>query len=233
MKPFAYLSFLRVIGFLLILTLGMNCKKDSTPANLSQSPPELILNPGTESLAVSGLSQTKTGKLLNNLGEIVANYWLQASPQHFAADDGSYAISKKLSHARSQLPLVLQDFRFEIPSNATIERIDVVARRFKQDKGSISDYFATLVRRLDNNDKNHYGVHFTNPNFYPSIETQVVYSQNGTGINGGFEGNIPYRWTPAMINDPAFGVRIDNGRPAGSVVVYYDLVKITVEYSLP
>ena len=233
MKPFAYLSFMRVIGFLLILTLGMNCKKDLTPANLSQSPPELILNPGTESLAVSVLSQTKTGKLLNNLGEVVANYWLQANAQHFAADDGSYAISKKLSHARSQLPLVLQDFRFEIPSNATIERIDVVARRFKQDKGSISDYFATLVRRLDNNDKNHYGVHFTNPNFYPGIETQVVYSQNGTGINGGFEGNIPYRWTPAMINDPAFGVRIHNGRPAGSVVVYYDLVKITVEYSLP
>ena len=89
MKPFAYLSIVRVIGFLLILTLGMNCKKDLTPANLSQSPPELILNPGTESLAVSVLSQTKTGKLLNNLGEVVANYWLQASAQHFAADDGT------------------------------------------------------------------------------------------------------------------------------------------------
>ena len=70
-----------------------------------------------------------------------------------------------------------------------------------------------------------------NPNFFPSIEAEVVYSQNGTGINGGFEGNISYQWTPAMINDPAFGVRIDNGMPSGSVVVYYDLVEITVEYS--
>jgi hypothetical protein len=38
-----------------------------------------------------------------------------------------------------------------------------------------------------------------------------------------------------MINDADFGVRIDVypqvGR--GSVVVYYDLVEITVEYSLP
>ena len=161
----------------------------------------------------------------------IANYWLQAKAQNFSADDDSYAYSNKLSYARSQLPLLLQDFRFEIPSKATIERIVVVARRFKQGKGSIADYFATLVGRFDNYDKNHYGVHFTNPNFYPGKEAEVVYSQNGTGINGGFEGKIPYQWTPAMINDPAFGVRIDNGRPSGSVVVYYDLVQITVEYS--
>ena len=233
MKPFAYLSIMRLIGFLLILALGMNCKKDFAPANLSQSPPELILKPGNESLALTGLSQTNTGKLFNNWGESIANYWLQASVQNFSADDGSYAYSGKLSSARSQLPLLLQDFRFAIPSNATIGRIVVSARRFKQGKGSITDYFATLVRRLDTNDRNQYGVHFTNPDFYPSIETEVVYSQKGTGINGGFEGNIPYQWTPAMINHPAFGVRIDNGRPSGSVLVYYDLVKITVEYSLP
>jgi len=138
-----------------------------------------------------------------------------------------------LSRARNQLPLLLQDFGFEIPSNASIESIVVRARRFKTGKGSITDYFATLVRQLDNNDKYEYGVWFTNPNLYPTIETEVIYSQTGTGINGGFEGNIPYQWTPAIINDPAFGVRIANARPTGSVVVYYDLVEITVEYSLP
>ena len=36
-----------------------------------------------------------------------------------------------------------------------------------------------------------------------------------------------------MINDPAFGVWIDNLKPAGSVVVYYDLLQIIVDYSLP
>jgi len=234
MKPFSILSIIRGIGFLLVLALFANCKKDYISTNPSQPPsPESILTTDDENLAVLGLSQTKTGSLFNNWGESIANFWLQAGAQHFSADDDSYAYSKKLSHARSSLPLLLQDFRFEIPSNATIESIVVRARRFKQGKGSITDYFASLVRRIDNNDRYQYGVWFTNPNFYPSIETEVVYSQNGTGINGGFEGNIAYQWTPAMINDPAFGVRIDNARPAGSVVVYYDLVEITVEYSLP
>jgi len=234
MKPLSYLSIMRGIGFLLVLAIGVNCRKDNISAIPSQSPsPESILTPDGENLAILALSQTRTGNLFNNWGESIADYWLQANAANFSADDDSYAYSKKLSRARSQLPLLLQDFRFEIPSNATIERIVVVARRFKQGKGSITDYFATLVRQLDNNDRNHYGVHFTNPNLYPGIETEVVYSQNGTDINGGFEGNIAYQWTPAMINDAAFGVRIDNARPAGSVVVYYNLVEITVEFTLP
>ena len=235
MTPFSYLSNMRVIGFLLVLVLFSNCKKDYISTSPSDPPsPESILKPGGENLAVVGLSQTKTGNVLNDWdGEAIANYWLQASAQNFSADDDSYAYSNKLSRARNQLPLLLQDFRFEIPSNANIERIVVVARRLKQGKGSITDQFATLICRIGTNDRASYGVIFTNPNFYPSVETEVVYSQNGTGINGGFEANIGYQWTPAMINDPAFGVRIANARPAGSVVVYYDLVEITVEYSLP
>jgi len=234
MKPFSHLTLMRGIGYLLVFILCANCKKDNISTKPSQpSSSESILRPGGENLTVVGLSQTKTGSLFNNWGESIANYWLQASAQNFSADDDSYAYSKKLSRARNQLPLLLQDFGFEIPSNATIDRIVVRATRFKTGKGSITDYFASLVRRLDNNDKYEYGVWFTNPNFYPAIKTEVIYSQTGTGINGGFEGNIPYQWTPAMINDPAFGVRIANAQPTGSVVVYYDLVEITVEYSLP
>ena len=234
MKHFSHLSIIRGIGYLLVLTLCVNCKKDYNSTDPSQLPPsESNLEFEIDGLTVSGLSQTKTGNLFNNWGESIANFWLQAGAQHFSADDDSYAYSKKLSHVRSQLPLLLQDFRFEIPSNATIEGIVVKTRRFKTGKGSITDYFATLVYRNSVYDRAPHGVYFTNPNFYPSIETEVVYAQNGTGNNGGFGGNMVYQWTPAMINDPAFGVRIDNARPAGSVVVYYDLVEITVQYSLP
>lgn len=34
-----------------------------------------------------------------------------------------------------------------------------------------------------------------------------------------------------MINDPAFGLRLNTEDPVGSVAVYYDLVSITVQYS--
>ena len=234
MKLLSHLSIIRGIGYLLVFILCVNCKKDYDPTYPAQlSPSESNVASEIEGQTVSGLSQTKTGNLFNNWGESIANFWLQAGAQHFSTDDNSYAYSKKLSHARSQLPLLLQDFRFEIPSNAIIEGIVVRARRFKTGKGSITDYFATLVNRNSVYDRAPYGVYFTNPNSYPSIETEVVYAQNGTGNNGGFEGNMVFQWTPAMINDAAFGVRIDNARPAGSVVVYYDLVDITVQYSLP
>src|SRR5688572_8370513 len=122
MKPFSYLAKMRVIGFLLVLVFFANCKKDNISTNPSQLPSsESILRPGGENLAVVGRSQTRTGNLFNNWGEAIANYWLEAKAQNFSADDDSYASSKKLSFARNQLPLLLQDFRFEIPSNATIQ----------------------------------------------------------------------------------------------------------------
>ena len=181
------------------------------------------------------LSQTKTANLFNNISEAYLNLWSQEGPQYVSADDDSYAYSKKLSPKRGTLLLVLQDFRFAIPSDATIENIFVSARRFKKGKGSVKDYFATLIREpVSTGFGTPYGVRWTDPNNYPDIETEVIYSQSGAGNNGGSLGDQAYQWTPAMINDPAFGVRIDNYPPEhGSVVVYYDLVEITVEYSLP
>jgi hypothetical protein len=188
---------------------------------------------------LSGLAQpspqTKTANLFNNISEAYLNLWSQEGPQYVSADDDSYAYSKKLSPKRGTLLLVLRDFRFDIPSDATIENIAVSARRFKKGKGSIKDYFATLIREpVSTGFGTPYGVRWTDPNNYPDIETEVIYSQSGAGNNGGVLADQAYQWTPAMINDPAFGVRIDNYPPEhGSVVVYYDLVEITVVYSVP
>ena len=181
------------------------------------------------------LSQTRTANLFNNIDEAYLNLWAVEGPQYVSADDDSYAYSKKLSSHRGSLLLVLRDFRFDIPSDATIENIAVSARRFKKGKGSIKDYFATLIREpVSTGFGTPYGVWWADPNNYPDIETEVIYSQGGTGNNGGSLGNQAYQWTPTLINDQAFGVRIDNYPPEhGSVVVYYDLVEITVVYSIP
>ena len=51
MKPFSYVSIMRVIGFLLVLALGVNCKKDTISAIPSLSPsPKSILTPDGENL---------------------------------------------------------------------------------------------------------------------------------------------------------------------------------------
>ena len=51
MKPFLYVSIMRVIGFFLVLALGVNCKKDNISAIPSLSPsPKSILTPDGENL---------------------------------------------------------------------------------------------------------------------------------------------------------------------------------------
>jgi hypothetical protein len=185
------------------------------------------------------LSQTKTASRFNDFqGAYVDSYSKggQGGAQYVAYDDNLYAYTKKLTSRNGYASLVLQGFGFAIPGNATIENIVVSVRRFKQGQPSIRDYFATLVKSPDTGGLwDEYGFWWTLQDNYPAIETETIYSQSGTGNNGGPSGNHFYQWTPAMINDPDFGARIDVYPPVGrgSVVVYYDLVEITVEYSLP
>ena len=238
MKLLSHLSIIRGIGYLLVFILCVNCKKDYNSTDPSRLCPESISQSDGGNTAATGsiLSQTRTASQFNNIGEAYLNLWYQPGPQYVSADDNSYAYSKKLTQQRGWLLLMLQDFHFDIPSDATIENIIVSGRRFKSGKGSVKDYFATLIRQNPITGYPHspYGVHFVNPDYYPSTETEVIYSQNGTGNNGGFDEDQFYQWTPAIINDPAFGVRVDNDRPVkGSVVIYYDMVTITVQYSLP
>ena len=232
MKLFSHLSIIRSIGYLLVFIVCVNCKKDYNSTNPSQ------ISPGSVSQSAAAgaiLSQTRTANFFNQWGEGILDLWHQKGAQYVSADDGSYAYSKKLSSGRGTLQLQLHDFRFDIPSGATIESITVDARRFKTGKGSIRDYFAHLIKKDDLRPTSFrpYGVHWTNPEYYPQAEATASYFQNGSGINGGL-GNQVYKWTEEMINDLAFGVRINTYEPLGSsVVVYYDLVTINVQYTLP
>jgi len=231
------LSTVRVVGFLFVLVSFTNCKKEFNPKNPSQLSTESISQPvgGNTVTSASTLSQTKTANLFNCFGEAFLNLWYQEGTQYVIADDGSYAYSNKLSPSRGTLQLQLHDFRFEIPSAAKIESITVNARRFKTGKGSIKDYFAYLIKKHDLFPTGFasYGVRWSNPEQYPDAEAEASYFQNGSGNNGG-SGNQAYTWTAEMINDLSFGVRINTYPPTGSsVVVYYDMVTITVHYTEP
>lgn len=235
MKLFSHLSIIRGVGYLLVFILCVNCKKDYDSTNPSQLSSESV-----SSLASSSIvSQIRTANLFNNFNgfdDPYLNLWVQNEPVLVSADDNIFAYSNTLSAKRWYLSVSLKDFRFTIPAEATIENIIVSVRRFKKGKGSIKDYFATLnmVSTQSPGLNNPYGVRWVDPNNYPIIETGVIYSQSGTGTNGGLQGNQAYKWTPEKINNQAFGVRIDTNAPInGSVQVYYDLVEIAVEYSLP
>jgi len=242
MKLLSPLSIIRSIGYLLVFILCVNCKKDYDSADPSQLSQESISQSvvGNTVASASTLSQTRTANRFNWNGNPYMNLWEKEGAQYVSANDNSFAYSKKLSSGRSFLSLVLQDFRFDLPANATIGGITVLVRRFKKGNASITDYFAWLYRSGSGfYNPSPYGVRWADPTKYPDAETDVSYYQSGSGTSSfGCQpapvGCPSYQWTPAMINDPDFGVRIDTYAPVGgSLTVYYDLVTITVQYSLP
>jgi hypothetical protein len=190
--------------------------------------------------------QTRTATYLNNLNnfqDVYVNAYPNANAQDVAVDDGIYAYSNKLTAQRSYASLALQGFGFTIPDGAIIENIAVKVRRFKKGGPAIKDYFVSVMQSYSGSPTNgvsNYGFMWRNGdvypgNYYPDTETEYIFSQSGSGNNGGYNHNQAYQWTPAMVNVPYFGVRVDVYPPEGkgTVVVYYDLVEITVEYSQP
>ena len=198
------------------------------------------------------LSQTKTATYLNNLNNFRDIFgdkgYPDATAAGLAADDTIYGCTSKLIAIRdsttsfadnSVSSLALQGFGFTIPDDATIVKIEVKIRRFKTGSAQIGDYNLSLMKRYQcGYGPCTYGVFWTYKDnypgkIYPDTETEYVFSQRGSGNNGGLYHNETYQWTPAIVNHMYFGVRIDNYPPVGkgSVQVCYDRVTITVYYT--
>ena len=239
MKLFSHLSIIRGIGYLLVFILCVNCKKDYESKDQSES----ISASATEKVV---LSQTRTVTFLNNLNNFQQVFGDMGYPRTKAvdvsSDDGKYATTRKLSaNGFSSTSLALQGFGFTIPDDATIENIAVRVRRFKTGGPAIGDRVLSLMQRYQcGSGPCTYGVFWTYLDdyagkMYPNAETEYIFSQSGNGNNGEFNHDQAYQWTPAIVNHQYFGVRIDSYPPSGkgSVVVNYDLVEVTVQYSLP
>ena len=244
MKRFSHLSIIRGIGYLLVFILCVNCKKDFNSTNPSQLSPESIPQSvgGNTVASASTVSKTQTATLFNyNLaGILVTNYSSNSKANNVALDDGVYAFTKKLATGDGYSLLVLQGFGFNIDANATIKNIFVKARRFKTGALGIREISAGLVMKRERQDRpewwDRYGARWADPNYFPAIETEVNYSQSGSGANVSNGVSYPYNWTPARINDPYFGVMFQTAaveKSKGSAIINYDYVEITVEYTLP
>jgi len=244
------------IIFLLLLAISFGCQKEVVNVNSEKTNPSSTQTDVNLNASALVLSQTRTATSLNSLNNFRQVYGDQGYPKakasDVAANDGIYAYTSKLIgindsaksfHSNSASSLNLQGFGFTIPTDATILNIEVRLTRFKQGKLPIGDYFISLMQSVSGGPTNGittYGVMWRNGDVYsgsqyPDSETEYTFSQSGGGNNGWYTHDGSYQWTPAIINLPYFGVRIDSYPPIGrgSVVVYYDLVEITVEYSLP
>jgi hypothetical protein len=162
----------------------------------------------------------------------------QWGAQYVAADDNSYAYSKRLNSLQ-RVYLILQDFGFSIPSTAIIKDIIAQVRKFKKDRGQLKDCLVHLLTEDGFGGWLHYGVEMANVvDPWPATETLVIYAQNGSGNNGikDMEQHTtqPYQWTPALINNSTFGLYFLTNFPSkGPCSVYFDEVQITVDYENP
>ena len=244
MKHFPHPRIIHLIGFLFVLVAVTSCKKESISTNPSQLSPESMPQSvgGNTVASAFTIFQTKTATLFNyNLaGMLVTNYSSNSKANDVASDDGIYAFTKKLATGDGYSLLVLEGFGFNIPGNATIKNIFVKARRFKTGALGIRETTAGLVMKRERPDLvdwwDRYGARWADPNYFPAIETQVNYSQSGSGANVSNGVSYPYNWTPARINDPYFGVLFQTAaveKSKGSAIINYDFVEITVEYTLP
>ena len=236
MKLLSNLSIIRGIGYMLVFILCVNCKKDFNSTNLSQPPPGSISESASENLVY--LFQTRTSNSWFNINN---NKYEQWGAQYVATDDNSYAYTKKILKTQ-RIYLILLDFGFTIPSNAVIDIITVTVKRFKSGGSQVKDCFVRLTAPHADpiwEGWRPYGVEMANPaNLWPGTETEVSYSQSGSGPNGIFYletyTTMPYQWTPAMINHPSFGFYLLTNFPDKNFYyAYFDQVKITVKYSLP
>ena len=184
------------------------------------------------------LSQTRTSNSWYNINN---NLYAQWGTQYVSGDDNSYAYTTKIIKVQ-RIYLILLDFGFTIPSNAVIENITATVKRFKTGGSQVKDCFVHLTAPHADpvwEGWRSYGVEMANPaKLWPGTETEVSYSQSGSGPNGilSFENNttMPYQWTPAMVNHPSFGFYLLTNFPdKNSYQAYFDQVKITVDYSLP
>ena len=184
------------------------------------------------------LSETKTS---GDVRLAIPENWVQYAPQYVNQDDDSYAYTKPLWTFGQTGFISFLDFGFNIPIGATIENIIIKVKRFKMGKLGVRDISAWTVSRCVE-DYCSYGMQLSNQELWPSEETEITYSEPGSGID--FFGS-PFQWTPAMVNDSFFGfslsaeqIRIQgktesaiHGRPGA--IAYIDLLTITVEYSVP
>ena len=204
-------------------------------------------------------SETRTATYLNNLNDFQQFFgdlnYPRARAQDVAADDNIYTCSAKMpaikdstkpSTSNTRSTLALQGFGFTIPDDATIENIVVKVRRFKKGSPPVGDHILSLMQRFQQGPglPAEYGVMWSYLDdeelaypgrIYPATETEYLFSQRGSGNNGGGFHDHAYEWTPEMVNAITFGVSIRSYPPVGkgSVQVCYDLVEVTVEYSQP
>lgn len=145
--------------------------------------------------------------------------WRQ--PEAARCDDNTWNSAVSLSpQAEVSDVLHFEDFQLDIPQEAQIKGIEVVVIRRIQGSGTVKDHTISLIRngrQVGNN-----------------LATAPVWDQEWTAaFYGGKDQLWGSAWSPALLNNPHFGIGIAASQVAGTTEAEIDEVNITVHYALP
>jgi len=140
--------------------------------------------------------------------------------ERISANDNSYTDTDVNKNSSSKT-LSATDFGFSIPSDATIDGIQVTIGRKAEDSSSIQDRSVRLIKNGSQTGDNN-GATSTN---WPTSENVASY-----GSTSNLWGTT---WTPSQINSSNFGVAlsVDNNNFSHSRTAYVDYIKVTITYT--
>ncbi|HNT22143.1 MAG TPA: hypothetical protein PKL70_17025, partial [Saprospiraceae bacterium] len=153
--------------------------------------------------------------------------WLMAG--NTTASDDAYATNSRVLAIGSAVSncLDLQFLGFSIPSGAEILGITVTVERsanVRTATNNVTDNKITLIRGASNTEAQNKALSIT----WSTTDSTITY--------GSSSDSWAYpSWTPADINSPLFGVRIQNNRnrASGTITARVDYVSIAVTYVTP
>jgi len=143
------------------------------------------------------------------------------NPSNVSADDGSFAsTASNLSNLEVTKDLIVSNYGFTIPSNATITGIEVIVDRRATAANNIKDKSLRLIKggTVQGNDK-------ASTTDWPTTFTAVTY-----GSSSDLWGST---WTPSEINASNFGASLSAVELSGTPKPEVDVIKIKVYYTTP
>ena len=139
-------------------------------------------------------------------------------PANLFQHDGSYAVADAIGPGDRSHWLRAADYRFDIPTFATVTGIEVTW--FRSGDQLIVDSGVRIAKRgtFVGEDK--------------AIGTEWGFES--FGIYGGFDDLWGTTWSPEDVNDPGFGtaLSVGYGDSAGNAAAYVDTARITVTFEV-
>ena len=160
---------------------------------------------------------------------ISADKWSVITVVNAQRIDGKYIESKIMKGGGAII--FFRDFRFAVPSSATVKGIDVRVTRKKKGMNEVKDITVALLKPINDTEATGKGPNLAKTEPWSEQLATVLYEFPDTAVDANGQ---KFYWSAKEINHPAFGLFLNPSVGAGKgASLLIDQVELTVKYTLP